>query len=111
MWKNGDYGIIVNAASDVVISGCDLSGNAVGGSGAGVQVKAGATNVIIDSCDVTNNGTNGIQVVATSGAVTGVYIRNCNASGYSSYNVAIYVDATGTNAAEVFSSDETTRRA
>ena len=99
--KNGDYGIIVNAASDVVISGCDLSGNAVGGSGAGVQVKAGATNVIIDSCDVTNNGTNGIQVVATSGAVTGVYIRNCNASGYSSYNVAIYVDATGTNAATV----------
>ena len=99
--KNGDYGIVVNAASDVVISGCDLSGNAVGGSGAGVQVNAGATNVIIDSCDVTNNGTNGIKVVATSGAVSGVYIRNCNASGYSSYNVAIYVDATGTNASTV----------
>ena len=99
--ENADYGIVVNAASDVVISGCDLSSNAVGGSGAGVQVNAGATNVVIDSCDVTNNGMNGIQVVATSGAVTGVYIRNCNASGYSSYNVAIYVDATGTNASTV----------
>ncbi|MGA9018911.1 MAG: right-handed parallel beta-helix repeat-containing protein [Candidatus Cybelea sp.] len=99
--KNGDYGIVVNAASNVVISGCDLSSNAVGGSGAGVQVNEGATNVVIDSCDVTNNGTYGIQVVATSGAVTGVYIRNCNASGYSSYNVAIYIDATGTNASTV----------
>jgi parallel beta-helix repeat protein len=99
--ENADYGIVVNAASDVVISGCNLSSNAVGSSGAGVQVNAGASNVVIDGCDVTSNGTNGIQVVATSGAVTGVYIRNCNASGYSSYNVAIYVDATGTNASTV----------
>ncbi len=46
---NADYGIVVNAASDVVISGCNVSSNAVGGSGAGVQVNAGATNVIIVS--------------------------------------------------------------
>jgi parallel beta-helix repeat protein len=99
--ENADYGIVVNAASDVVISGCDLSNNAVGGVGAGVQVNEGASDVVIDSCDVTNNGTNGIQVNATSGAVSGVYIRNCNATGYSGYNTAIYVDATGTNASTV----------
>ncbi|MGC2650177.1 MAG: right-handed parallel beta-helix repeat-containing protein [Candidatus Cybelea sp.] len=95
--KNSDYGIVVNAASDVVISGCDLSNNGI----QGVLVNEGASDVIIDACDVTNNGTNGIKVVATSGAVTGVYIRDCNASGYSSYNVAIYVDATGTYASTV----------
>ena len=95
--ENNEEGIVVNAASDVVISGCDLSNNGA----QGVLVNAGSSSVIIDACDVTNNTTNGIKVVATSGAVTGVYIRNCNASGYSSYNVAIYVDATGTYASTV----------
>jgi parallel beta-helix repeat protein len=95
--ENADQGILVNAASDVVITGCDLSDN----GDQGVLVNDGASGVIIDACDVTNNGTNGIKVDATSGAVTGVYIRNCNASGYSSYNIAIYVDATGTNASTV----------
>jgi parallel beta-helix repeat protein len=95
--SNADYGIVVNAASDVIISGCNVSSNAVGGSGAGVQVNNGATNVVIDGCDVTNNGTNGIQVNGTSGAVAGVFIRNCNASGYSSYSTAIDVTGPSSN--------------
>ncbi len=99
--ENAEYGIVVNAASDVVVSGCDLSGNGVGGSGAGLQVNNGASNVVIDGCDVTSNGTNGIQVNGTSGAVTGVFIRNCVATGYSGFSTAISVTPFSSNVSTV----------
>ncbi len=57
--------------------------------------------LIINGCDVTSNGTNGIQVNGTSGAVTGVYIRNCNASGYSSFSIAIDVSGSASNVSTV----------
>lgn len=58
----------------------------------GIYVGGLASDVIIDSCDVTGNSTYGIEIDGSSAAVTGVYVRNCNASGYSlGYTYAINV--------------------
>src|SRR6202034_3738484 len=71
---------------------------------AGIYVSNGVEEALVDSCNVTGNGTSsgyGIVVNATSGAVTNVFIRNCDATGYSSYSTAIYVDGAGTNVSTV----------
>lgn len=67
----------------------------------GIYVGGGTTNVVIEGCDVTGNATNGILVDGSTSAVTNIFIRDCNESGYSSYSTAIYVDGTGTNVSTV----------
>jgi|HubBroStandDraft_5_1064220.scaffolds.fasta_scaffold15099_2 hypothetical protein len=95
------YGIYVGGGcSSVRIIGCDLTSNTA--SGIWVDGSEGASYVIIDSCDVQYNissveTTNGILVDGSSGAVTNIYIRNCNAFGYSSFNVAILVQGALSN--------------
>jgi hypothetical protein len=82
-------GIYVDSlASDVIIDGCDTRKS----SDKGIYVNEGASDVIIDGCDVRNDNTNfGIVVDGTLGAVTRVFIRNCNATGYVHYYTAISV--------------------
>jgi Right handed beta helix region len=105
------YGIYVGPSSGVRIVGADCVGEYtyitnVGGStsyqqAVGIYVDGGAENIIIDACDVTLNNTNGIQVNGSSSAVTNIFVRNCNATGYSSYNTAIKVHGTASNLASV----------
>ncbi|MFY9719460.1 MAG: right-handed parallel beta-helix repeat-containing protein [Candidatus Cybelea sp.] len=57
----------------------------------GIYVDQGAQDVLIDGCDVTGNSTDGIVVDASEGSVTAIYIRNCNVTGYSAYGTAIAV--------------------
>jgi hypothetical protein len=58
----------------------------------GISVDGGATDVTIDSCDLRLNSQNGASIKGESGAVTtNVFIRDCDASGYSAYSAAIAV--------------------
>jgi hypothetical protein len=64
----------------------------------GVYVDQGATEVLIDACDVRENSQNGIYINGESGAVTtDVFVRGCNATGYSSYSAAVSVNGTVLN--------------
>lgn len=93
------YGIYLDAAcQNVIVNGCDIRGNAT----AGIYVEGGVQHVLINSCNLTGNGsTSGSAVVvhASSVAVAGVFISNCDVTGYSGYSTAIAVSATGSNAA------------
>ena len=72
------YGIIVeNGATTVLITGCDITGNAQ----AGVLLSNGATNVHVDDCNVAGNTVYGISVTESCSSV---YINGCNITGYSS---------------------------
>ena len=42
-----------------------------------------------------------MAINAAMTAVTDVFIRDCNATGYSGYNTAIYVDGTSSNVATI----------
>ncbi|MGC2405082.1 MAG: right-handed parallel beta-helix repeat-containing protein [Candidatus Cybelea sp.] len=90
-------GIYVDAgASDILIAGCDVRKN----KDTGIYVNGGTTEVLIDSCNVTGNGLSsgfGIIVDGSSAAVTNVFIRNCDATGYNSYDDAIHITGTATN--------------
>lgn len=94
-------GIYLDAgASSALIAGCDVRENGT----AGIYVMQGTSDVIIDGCDVTGNGTAGgygIVVNGSSGAVSGVFIRDCNAGGYSSYGDAINVMGSASNVSTV----------
>ncbi|MGB9651645.1 MAG: hypothetical protein WCB01_07555, partial [Candidatus Cybelea sp.] len=71
--------------------GCDLSGNAKYGA----YVDGGPDGVEILSCNLNNNGTYGVFVTGESTTVTkDVFIRDCDASSFSSYNNAIHVVGT-----------------
>lgn len=96
------YGIILDpGAADILIDGCDIRTNAV----AGILVNPGAANVLIDSCNLIGNGSAGVSINAITGAVQNVSIRGCNVTGYSAYNAAIAVGATGSNAHTVAVTD------
>jgi hypothetical protein len=61
----------------------------------GVYVDQGATDVLIEACDVRENSENGVYINGESGAVTtDVFVRGCNATGYSAYSTAISVNGT-----------------
>ncbi len=90
-----DYGIYIDdGATDVLVAGCDIRTNAV----AGILVNPGAANVLIDSCNLIGNGSAAVSINAITGAVENISVRGCNVTGYSSYNAAIEVGATGSNA-------------
>jgi hypothetical protein len=89
--SNGIY--IDNGATDVVVSGCDLRNN----TDTGGTVLAGASDVIVDACDLRGNGNNGAKIDGSGGTVSDIYIRNCNATGYSAYNVAINISSVTSN--------------
>jgi hypothetical protein len=58
----------------------------------GIYVDQGAQNVIVDGCDLTGNEQNGAQVTGESGSVTtGVFIRNCNISDQPTFADAVNV--------------------
>ena len=94
---NKQEGIVVNGASGVTISGCDLTSNTGTSSGIGILVNGGSSNVNIDGCDVRNNGINGIKVDGSVSAVSDIYIRSCNATGYGSYSTAINISSVTSN--------------
>jgi hypothetical protein len=85
-------GIYIDAAaSDISVVGCDLSGN----SEYGIYVDGGASQVEIASCNLNGNGTYGAMVTGETSSVTSnVFIRDCNASSYSSYTNAIHIVGT-----------------
>ena len=66
-------GIYVEAASDVLISGCDVREN----GDVGIKIVDGATDVIIESCNVGDNVNDGIIVDGSSSVlITGCDARN-----------------------------------
>jgi hypothetical protein len=102
------YGIWVGTSTGVRIIGASCIGVELGYSptptnqqAIGIVVEGGASDVVIDACDVTGNSDNGILVDATASAVAGVYIRNCNATGYSPATDGVLVATSGTNADSV----------
>ena len=103
--KAGRVGIYLDSSvANVLVSSCQATaGNAV----AGIHVEGGVSDVIIDSCDVSGDTVtvNGIVVNAATVAVSNVFIRNCNATGYSAYSSAIDVLTSGSNAHTVAVTD------
>ena len=66
-------GIYVEAASDVLISGCDVREN----GDVGIKIVDGATDVIIESCNLGDNVNDGIIVDGSSSVlITGCDARN-----------------------------------
>jgi hypothetical protein len=64
----------------------------------GIYIDQGAKDVLIDGCDITGNGTYGIQIVGeTTSVTTNIFIRNCDASGFANYQHAINVSGTVSN--------------
>jgi hypothetical protein len=94
-----NVGIYVDSGvSNVLISAFDCRNN----GDKGIVVNGGASDIIIDACNVTGNTNYGVYVNAATSAVAGVFIRNCNASGYTGgYTSAINVTTSGTNASTV----------
>jgi hypothetical protein len=99
-------GIEVLGGEDITISGVDCSG--VNGawssmvSGAteqpyGIAVGEDASDVLIVGCNLTGNLTNGLYLFELD-AVTpfNVYVRDCDVTGYSTWNVAINIASTAT---------------
>jgi hypothetical protein len=99
-------GIAVSSAAQgadqVTISGVDCSGISqywqTNGEGTvvaqpyGIAVSGLVSDVTITGCHLVYNGTGAVLVTLVGSAVpTNVYIRDCNARGYSSYNVAMNV--------------------
>ena len=88
-----------NGASGVIIANCDARNS----SSQGLYVNGGASDVIIEACGVRSNvtGAQGIVVNAATTAVTDIFIRDCNAKGFSSYSTAISVSGSSSNVSTI----------
>jgi hypothetical protein len=105
------YGIYVGQANGVRINGASCIGtytwvqltgqSTPRAQNVGIYVDEEAQDVIIDGCDLRGNGTNGVVVNGTSGAVKGVYVRNCNVTGYASPTTAISVSGSAANLTDI----------
>jgi hypothetical protein len=99
-------GITVLGGEDITITGVDCSGVngawslAVSGAPAqpyGIGVAGDVSDVLIVGCNLTDNGTNGFYLFELAAATPGkVYVRDCDATGYSAWNVAINIASTAT---------------
>jgi hypothetical protein len=78
-------GIFVKEAQGVLVKDCTLSGS-TGDSGYGLYLEA-ASDVTVKACDLYGN-VQGLRIDTDS---TRVYVRDCNATGYSSYLDAISI--------------------
>jgi hypothetical protein len=82
----GASGEAADSISNVRIAAASCVGSVLGDSASqqyGIYVTDGASNVIIDHCDLTGNAAAAAFVgVGSGGAPTNVFIRNCNATGY-----------------------------
>jgi hypothetical protein len=58
----------------------------------GIYIAGGASDVVIDSCDLRKSSTYGATILGATDAIpTNIFIRNCDASGYSFYYDAINI--------------------
>lgn len=80
-------GIYVHEGQNVLVKGCTLTGS-TSDSGYGLYLGA-VTDVTVRSCDLYGNLV-GLRIDTGS---TRVYVRDCNATGYSSYTDAISIVA------------------
>jgi hypothetical protein len=99
-------GIEVLGGEDITITGADCSGvngawsSVVAGAteqAYGIAVGEGASDVLIVGCNLTGNLTNGLYVFELDEVTPfNVYVRDCDATGYSAWNVAINIASTAT---------------
>lgn len=81
-----DNGIVVQAATDIVIKGCSVSGSLL----YGINLIS-VTNVTVLACDLYGNATAGVSVAGPGAALSQrVYIRNCNITGYSMTSTILF---------------------
>jgi parallel beta-helix repeat protein len=74
------YGILVEQASDVIISSCSAAGNLQYG-----LYLVSVNNVTVKGCNLFGNSTGGVYLSGGSGSSQSqnVFIRDCNITGYS----------------------------
>jgi hypothetical protein len=100
-------GIAVLGGNDITITGVDCSGVNGGWSLAvplapaqpyGICVAGVVSDASIVGCNLTGNGTNGLYLLELAAATPGkVYVRDCDATGYSAWNVALNIASTATS--------------
>jgi parallel beta-helix repeat protein len=90
-------GIVLDHASDVIISGCGVRGCA----SAGIQIDAGCTDVLVDSCKVVAGPTAAVGI-STNGGASDVVISNCKITGSGSMTYGIYHYGTSTQIVDIF---------
>lgn len=101
-------GIAVLGGEDITISGVDCSG--VNGfwetqsaapaaipQPVGILIAGAVADVLVVGCNLTGNSEYGLSVLQLSESTPQkAYIRDCDATGYSSWNVAMSIASTGT---------------
>jgi hypothetical protein len=80
-------GIYVKSAQGVLVKDCKLSRSSTAGSGYGLYL-GDVTDVTVKACDLYGNVTAGLLIDSGS---TRVFVRDCNATGYTAYTDAISI--------------------